>query len=157
MMIDCQDYNNGIKIRNMVGDEDVLRIGCWLRFIMIDMSYANQQKEYISQHPVNFKHDVATPEFAQGQTEDQARNQGNDDDYSKEIGIQAIQEMKWGDKEPGFAHILIQIYTFPFVSLPANDSGKDHSTAHTGLQAELFRDLHIGKNAGKRGLHQKGI
>jgi hypothetical protein len=121
------------------------------------MSNANQQKKYISQHPVNLKHDVATPKFAQGQTEDQTRNEGNDDDYSKGIGIQAIQELKWGDKEPGFMHILIQIYTFPFVSLPANDSGKDHSTAHTGVQAQLFGNFHLGKNAGKRRLHQKGI
>jgi hypothetical protein len=37
---------------------------------MIDMSNANQQKKYISQHPINLKHDVATPKFAQGQTED---------------------------------------------------------------------------------------
>jgi hypothetical protein len=121
------------------------------------MPNPDQQKEKTSQHPVNLKHDVATPEFAQGQTEDQTRNQRKDDDYSKNIGIQAIQELKWGDKEPGFAHILIQIYTFPFVSLSANDSGKDHSTAYTRLQAELFRDLHIGKNAGKRRLHQKRI
>jgi hypothetical protein len=156
-MLDGQDHNNGVKVRNMVGDEDVLLIVCRPRFIAVYMPYPDQQKEKTSQDPVNLKHDVATPEFAQGQTEDQTRNQGKDDDYSKNIGIQAIQELKWGDKEPGFAHILIQIYTFPFVSLPANDSGKDHSTAYTGVQAQLFRNFHIGKNAGKRGLHQKGI
>jgi hypothetical protein len=121
------------------------------------MPNANQQKEEISQHPVYLKHDVATTEFPKGQTEDQTRNQGNDDNGCKGIGIQAIQELDGGDKEPGFAHILIQIYTFPFVSLPANDSGKDHSTAYTGLQAELFRDFYLGQNAGKRRLHQKGI
>jgi hypothetical protein len=156
-MLDGQDHNNGIKIRNMVGDEDVLLIRFRLRFIAVYMPYPDQQKEEMSQNPVNLKHDVATPEFAKWQTDHQTRNQQNDDDDCQEISVQAIQELKRGNKEPGFAHILIQIYTFPFVSLPANDSGKDHSTAYTGLQAELFRDLHIGKNAGKRRLHQKGI
>jgi hypothetical protein len=121
------------------------------------MPYADQQKEKVSQHPVNLKHDVTTPKFAKGKTNDQTRDQGKDDDYSKEISIQAIQEMKWGDKEPGFAHIIIQIYTFPFVSLPANDSGKDHSTAYTGLQAELFRNFYLGQNAGKGRLYQEGV
>jgi hypothetical protein len=156
-MLDGQDHNNGVKVRNMVGDEDVLLIVCRPRFIAVYMPNPDQQKEKTSQHPVNLKHDVTTPKFAKGKTDDKTRNQRKDDDNGKGIGIQAIQELDGGDKEPGFAHILIQIYTFPFVSLPANDRGKDHSTAYTGLQAELFRDLHLGQDVGKRRIHQEGI